>query len=295
MKFQARYSISDLEKLSGIKAHTLRIWEKRYSLLRPERTGTNIRFYTNDDLRRILNVGLLNKHGIKISAIARMGSREMTEKISAIQLVRTGNDDLIDSLVVSMIEMDERKFGGVVAACILRTGFERCVQEVLFPLFERIGIMWQTGGINPAQEHFVSNIVRQKLIAAVDGLPPPGREGKAPAALLFCPENELHELSLLFYHYALRSRKIRTVYLGQTVPLQSLARIVEITRAKYLVCTLTNPIEDSDLEEYLLALSRLEGPKKILASGRALVHYKGVLPPGVFRFGGLPDLVRLLR
>jgi len=292
MKFQANYSIRDLEKLSGIKAHTLRIWEKRYNLLKPERTDTNIRYYTNDDLRQILNVSLLNRHGVKISAIASMGVSEMAERISAISLEKTGADDLIESLIVTMIDMDERRFNDVLDAGIRRMGFERTIQETVFPFFRRIGILWQTGGINPAQEHFVSNLVRQKLIVAIDNLPVVTGD-TAPRALLFLPENELHELGLLFYQYALRTRGIRTDYLGQTVPFDSLARIVDITKPRFLVSVVTNPFDEDDLSGLIKKLSRLAGKHgKVLLSGKAVVDRKEKLPANTFLFRDLAGLLQ---
>ncbi len=290
MKFQAHYSIKDLEKLSGIKAHTLRIWEKRYALFEPGRTETNIRHYSNDDLKRILNISLLNKHGFKISAIAAMRETEIAEKVEELNLVRTGREDLVDKLIVSMIEMDEVRFDKVFSAGILHSGFEQTIQVLIFPFFKRIGIMWQTGGINPAQEHFVSNIIRQKLIVAIDGLQVPV-DRKKPTVVLFLPENELHEMSLLFYHYALRSRGVRTVYLGQTVPLESLARVVDVVRPDYLVSVITNPFGKKDMEAYMQRLAALKGVRRVLLSGKAVMDNGHKLPA---RIAGFPDLAALL-
>jgi DNA-binding transcriptional MerR regulator len=294
MQFQAHYSIKDLEKLSGIKAHTLRIWEKRYALFEPDRTDTNIRFYSNDDLKRILNISLLNKNGFKISAIAAMREKEIAEKVSAINMVRTESEDLIDSLIVAMIDLDEASFDKTVSACILRLGFEQTVQRVLFPFFHRIGVMWQTGGINPAQEHFVSNIVRQKLIVAIDGLPAAG-DKKARVAVLFLPENELHELSLLFYAYALKARRFKIIYLGQSVPGGSLARILEITRPDFLVSVITNPFSKKELDRFFRWLSALKGAGRVLLSGKAVLDNEKTLPKGIAVFRDLDGLLKATR
>lgn len=291
MKFEANYSIRDLEKLSGIKAHTLRIWEKRYALFEPDRTDTNIRYYSNDDLKRILNISLLNKNGYKISLIAAMKESEIAEKIAAINLVRTDNEDLIDTLIVGMIEMNEALFEKSFSSCILKMGFENTIQKVVFPFLNRIGIMWQTGSINPAQEHFVSNIVRQKLIVAIDGTKQ-GGDKKAPSAVLFLPENELHELSLLFYNYALRTRGFRTIYLGQTVPLPNLERVIEIVKPGYLVCVVTNAFSKKEMTKFFELTARIRGVKKILLSGKAVLDQKKKLPSTISLFSNLEELIQ---
>jgi DNA-binding transcriptional MerR regulator len=294
MKFQANYSIKDLEKLSGIKAHTLRIWEKRYSLFMPDRTDTNIRYYSNDDLKRILSISQLNKNGFKISVIAGMTDSEINEKVSAINLVRTDNEDMIDSLIVGMIDMNEAYFEKIFTASILRIGFENTIQKVIFPFFHRIGIMWQTGGINPAQEHFVSNIVRQKLIVAINGLST-NEDKNSKCAVLFLPENELHEMSLLFYNYSLRARNIKTVYLGQTVPAESLMRIVEIVRPHFLLGVITNPFSKNEMEKFFLLLSNIKSVKKIFLSGKAVLDYKKNLPSKITTFKDVTELATLIQ
>ena len=295
MKFPATYSIKDLEKLSGIKAHTLRIWEKRFALFEPDRTDTNIRYYSNEDLKRILNISQLNKNGYKISVIAAMTDTEIKEKVSAINLVRTGSEDLIDNLILGMIDLNEAYFEKIFSACILKMGFENMIQQIIIPFYYRIGVMWQTDGINPAQEHFVSNIIRQKLIVAIDGLEPPDDTTKRPAAVLFLPENELHEMSLLFYNYVLRSRNYKTIYLGQSVPLSSLARVIEIAKPNLLLSVVTNPLSKKEKEEFFQFLGKVTGVGKILLTGSAAPDTKKGLPAHVVRFRDLPELLNLIR
>lgn len=293
MKARTKYTIRDLEKLSGIKAHTLRIWEKRYDLLKPERTDSNIRFYTNDDLKRILNISRLNKSGLKISVLARMKDEEINEKVCNIETGDAESEDLIDSLIVGMIELDEAKFNRIFSESIQRTDFENTILNVIFPFFHRIGIMWQTGGINPAQEHFMSNIVRQKLICAIDSLSE--IKEKPKSAVLFLPENELHELSLLFYNYALKARNFRTVYLGQNVPRESLARVIEIVEPHYLIGVFTNPITGSDAQQYLEYLPRFPGKYSILLSGKALINAGTKSVTGITIFKDLAELLSLIK
>ncbi|MEP7171592.1 MAG: B12-binding domain-containing protein, partial [Bacteroidota bacterium] len=260
----------------------------------PDRTDTNIRYYSNDDLKRILNISQLNKNGFKISVIAGMKDSEINEKVSAINLVRTESEDMIDNLIVGMIDMNEAYFEKIFTASILRIGFENTIQKVIFPFFHRIGIMWQTGGINPAQEHFVSNIIRQKLIVAIDGLSLSSGEKKTKSAVLFLPENELHEMSLLFYNYTLRARNIKTVYLGQSVPTESLTRIVEIVKPDFLVGVVTNPFSKKELEKFLLFLSEMS-VRKIFLSGKLVLDYKKILPSKITIFKDLAELIALIQ
>jgi MerR family transcriptional regulator, light-induced transcriptional regulator len=163
------YLIKDLEQLSGIKAHTLRIWEQRYNLLSPKRTDTNIRFYDDDDLKLILNVALLNDNGYKISKIAAMDSEVMRSEVMKLTDRTLTHDDQIHALTICMIEMDEDRFDKVLSTNILKLGFEQTMMNIIYPFMSKIGVLWQTGSINPAHEHFISNLVRQKLIVAIDG------------------------------------------------------------------------------------------------------------------------------
>ena len=165
------YSIKDLERLTSVKAHTIRMWEKRYGIVDPNRSETNIRNYTDEDLKRLLNISILNRHGIKISKIANMTNHELNQKI--MEVVKPESDYLsqIEGLVVAMIEMNEIRFERILNQSILKIGFESSLYYIIYPFFEKIGMLWQTGTINPAQEHFISNLIRMKLCVAVDSLP----------------------------------------------------------------------------------------------------------------------------
>lgn len=295
MSTPAKYSIKDLEILSNIKSHTIRIWEKRYNVLNPERTDTNIRYYTNDDLKRLLNISFLNKHGIKISKIMEMSEEEVLTTVQSLNLSQSDNDNdtLIENLMVAMIDLNEPYFRKTLDASTENLGLEKTITEIVFSFFHRIGVMWQTGVINPAQEHFVSNIVRQKIIAATDLLPcAPAQE--LPKLLLFLPENELHELSLLMCNYSLRKRKYTTIYLGQAVPLGSLQRIIEITSPDFLVCSITNTMNNLDVGGMLeIICQKFSG--KVFVSGHAIREYKGLLPENCQKFDRFEDLIRKIK
>ena len=178
------YSIKDLEQLSGIKAHTLRIWEQRYNLLQPKRTDTNIRYYDDDDLKLILNVALLNDNGVKIRQMTSMSGNELREEVKKLTDRSLTNDDQIHALTICMIKMDEKRFDKILSTNILKLGFEQTMLNVIYPFMSKIGILWQTGAINPAQANFISNLVRMKLIVAIDGQVPHTGDKKF---LLFLP------------------------------------------------------------------------------------------------------------
>ncbi|MCB0642218.1 MAG: MerR family transcriptional regulator, partial [Phaeodactylibacter sp.] len=214
----AIYSIKDLEKLSGIKAHTIRIWEQRYGIINPQRTPTNIRYYEDEDLKFLLNIALLNKNGIKISKIAKMGRDEIGEKVAAISEINFEYGTQLDALTISMIEMDEYKFDRIISTNIDQIGFERTMLEVIHPFLDKLGVLWLTGSINPVQENFISYLIRQKLIVAIDKEPLFINSPK-PKFMIYLPEGERQELSILFMHYLLKTRGFQVLYIGQDMTL----------------------------------------------------------------------------
>ena len=250
----ANYSIKDIEKLSGIKAHTLRIWEKRFNLLEPKRTDTNIRYYDDEDLKKILNVALLYRKGFRISQIACLDEEELNAKINSLSKSEEDNASRIDNLVLSMIEMDEKKFEKLLNTSIMQTGFEETIINTIYPFFEKIGVLWQTGAIYPAQEHFISNLVRQKIIVAIDGIIE-RTDRNSKHFLLYLPEGEMHELGLLFYYYLLKKRGHKITYLGQSVPLEDLQKTGKFLSPQYLITQIYASLNCKNLRTYLEDLS----------------------------------------
>lgn len=288
-----RYTINDLEKLSGIKAHTIRMWEKRYNIVSPKRTETNIRYYHDCDLKKLLNISTLNKHGFKISSIARMNEKEINEKIIDISGTRSDHDTLINTLVVVMIEMNEESFEQILNNAILKLGFEQCVTHVLYPFLEKVGVLWLTGTINPAQEHFITNLIRQKMIIAIDG------QSKmvspdAKTFVLFLPEDELHELGLLFYNFILRKNGYRVIYLGQSVPFDDIVEIVNIRDTDYLFTYFVAAMNHDDIPSYLQRLSDAFPGKKIFITGLQLAQGDFSLPSNVIPVKNAEDFKCLL-
>lgn len=264
-----KYTIRDIEKLSGIKAHTIRIWEKRYNILEPDRTESNIRMYSDDELRRILNIAILNNSGVKISHIANLSDDELHQRIISLKNISGSDETFIDRMIVSMVEMKEADFSKILSECIEQKGLIKSVLYVIYPFLEKIGVLWQTGTINPAQEHFVSNIIRQKLIVECDkvGLP----DQPKATFILFLPVDELHEIGLLFYNYVLRSRGYATVYLGQSVPFDDLEKVVAICPSQYLLTFFVTSTVPEEIEAYLQNLYKSFPKHKVFAGGFQLV------------------------
>lgn len=246
----AVYSISDLEKLTGIKAATLRAWEQRYDIVTPKRTATNIRYYLDEDLRELLNVALLNKNGIKISKIAKMPKEERLEKVASLSSINVSSDTQLDALTLSSVEMDEFKFSHIVDTNIRQRGFEETMLEVIYPFLDKLGVLYFTGSINPVQEAFISNLIRRKIIAATDDLPAK-RQRKGPVFCLYLPDGERQELSLLFVNYLLRKRDFATIYLGGDVAVTDLADAVRCTQVNYFFTIFSNAFIHEPVEQHV--------------------------------------------
>ncbi|MFC4870538.1 MerR family transcriptional regulator [Negadavirga shengliensis] len=281
------YSIKDLEQLSGIKSHTLRVWEQRYNLLAPKRTETNIRYYENEDLKLILNVALLNDNGYKISKIARMSSDEIKKEVLTLTDKSLTYGDQIHALIISMVELDEERFEKIISTNILRMGFEMTMLQIICPFFSKIGILWQTGNIHPGQEHFVSNLVRQKLIVAIDGQI---YSGGGKKFLLFLPQGELHEISLLFSCYLLKSHGHKVLYLGQDTPDEDVNAVSEIHRPDYLLTVVTSSPAAEHVQRYLNSLSERFPASRILISGYQVLSQDLKIPSNMKVMQRLEDI-----
>lgn len=266
----SKYSIKDLERLTGVKAHTIRIWEQRYSLLVPDRTDTNIRLYNDKELMVLLNISLLIKHGGKISHIAKLRNEEIIERIQEmVQQPRSTNeffDAQTDSLIKSMIDLNEVQFEKVISTSSLKYGFEQTMLNILIPFLQKIGIMWRVGESNIFQEHFVTNIIRKKILAAVDGYSVDSNPG-ADDYLLYLPEGELHEIGLLFSNYILKVRGKRVIYLGQMVPMDDVISYCNKYTPKFVLTFFTAAYSLDSIYSYLDELSLQIGDTNILLAG----------------------------
>jgi DNA-binding transcriptional MerR regulator len=288
-----RYSIKDLEKITGIKAHTIRIWEKRYGIVEPSRTQTNIRYYSDEDLRHLMNVAILNKYGYKISNIQSMSSSEITKCVVDLSNQDIDNDHQLDSLVMSMIEMDEPKFERIISSSILKHGFEYTFENLLYNFLEKIGLLWQIGKVIPAQEHFISQLIRQKIIMAIDGQHELSENYKT--FLLFLPENEYHELGLLYLNYLIRKTKNKVIYLGQNVPFQNLKNVFEIHQVDYLLTSIASHLPEEAVSEFINELSKLYGDKQIIIGGNCFQEVEKTLPKNFMYFNTLGEFADFIR
>jgi DNA-binding transcriptional MerR regulator len=270
------FTIKDLENLTGIKAHTIRIWEQRYNFLKPQRTDTNIRYYSNDELKKILNISLLNKYGFKISHIDRMSETDITGKILSINNVQAQQERIINSMIQAMIDMDLESFEDHIEGYIKTKGIEKAIHQIIFPFMERIGVLWITGHVNPAQEHLVSNIIRQKLIVGTEAVTPIFKLKKT--GVLFLPEGEYHELGLLFVQYLLKSRGIYVLYLGANVPLEDVEYILKYKTPDFIYTHLTSVSSVFNFDRFINQSLKRFASVPLIISGRLAATYEKKIP-----------------
>ena len=197
------YTLYELEKLTGILAATIRVWERRYNIIKPKRTETNRRWYDDDDLRRLINISIIYHGGIKISKIAKYSESELVEKVEFLTRDSVISDTYVKSLIFAMLSFNGNAVNEILLRSVINIGFEDTFSSVVFPFLRRIGIMWHTGSANTGAEHFITNILREKLIVAIDSLPP-ANDPERKRVIMFLPDNELHEMGLLFYSYLIR-------------------------------------------------------------------------------------------
>ena len=284
-----QYSIKDLERLSGIKAHTIRIWEKRYDILNPKRTDTNIRYYCDNDLKRLLNISVLIKNGSKISRIASLSDEGLNEKILELNNLSSPADSgQIENLIVAMIDLDEAKFEKVLNNSIIKIGFEDSMTGIIYPLLKKVGILWQIGTITPVHEHFISNLVRQKLYAAIDALPVENKAG-TKTFLLALPQWEMHDIGLLVYNYLIRKKGYRTIFLGQGVPLDDFKSLNGQLHPDAIVTSLSTPVEHDEMLAFFRELTSSFNDLPIYVGGIYLDTYDQKLPPNIYRFSTVVD------
>ena len=271
-----QFSISDLEQLSGIKAHTIRMWEQRYSLLRPVRTPTNIRTYSDDDLRRLLNVTTLCARGQRISKVAQLSDAEISEAVLACSADAYDYNQQVNGLLAAMLGFDEPRLAQLLNSATKQLGFEAMMLSVAYPLLQRIGLMWLAGTVNIAQEHMLAHLLRQKILAATDALPAVGPTARR--WVLFLPSEELHELALLFMNYVLRIRGHHTLYLGQNMPIEGLAEINDSYAPHALVAVLTAQPDRNRVADYARDVQALF-PGKLLVLYGSLARQEGLALP----------------
>lgn len=267
------FTIKELETLSGIKAHTIRIWEQRYQFLKPSRTSTNIRRYNNEELKTLLTVALLNKYGYKISRIDEMPPDKRTEAALQLNEPDARQEFIINELIGCMIDLRSMEFEKLLDAQIEIHGVEETITGVIFTFLERVGILWQTNRLRPVQEHITTSIIRQKIIYAIERLAFPDHE--SPLFVLFLPEGEHHELGLLYVYYLLRKQGLSALYLGANVPVKDLDYVVEVKRPDYLYLHLTT-FPQTRFNRLVQQLQKTANTGKLVLSGYMAQLYEKV-------------------
>jgi len=274
------YTIKDLSQIIRIKPHTLRIWEQRYGFINPKRTEINTRLYCQEDLKYLLNISILYNEGHKISHIAKLSKEELTEKVRNFSENKLEHPTRTEELVLTMLEMDEERFEKQLNANIEAFGLESTIINVVYPFLSHIGILWQTDTINPAQEHFITNLIRQKLIVAIDSISPEIRKKDSKSILLYTPEGELHEISLLFACYIIKNSGHKCIYLGQSLPIADI-KLVEKSHKPDVIFTVitSNPCQE-DVQPYIDQLANLFPDTAFWLTGYQIVSQEINIPQG---------------
>ncbi|MDR3681620.1 MAG: MerR family transcriptional regulator [Flavipsychrobacter sp.] len=273
-----RFSIRDIENLTGIKAHTIRIWEQRYGILQPKRTDTNIRYYDADDLKVALRISLLNNHGYKISRIHQMSAHDMSSLIQKINDSGFKLQLLVSELLEATLAMDIDLFEELLNGYLKKNGVEDMVEQLIFQYLEKIGMMWMTDRIFPAQEHLISNVIYRKLAVAIETLPPKQPDA-GPKVLLFLPEGELHDIGLMYIYYMLLKNGKAPIYLGPNTPLQDALLVYTHMKPEYVYIHLTAPANEFDVNKYVYKLEAHFKDSTVLLSGGAITSKKIVSRP----------------
>ena len=288
----AVYKIKDVEVLTGIKAHTIRIWEKRYGILEPSRTETQIRTYSDAQIASLLNISLLNNNGHKISKIAGLSEAEINKLVWDIRIGKK-NCDSGKKLILALIELDEKLFRDTLNNLINELGLALTFSAHIIPFLDRIGVMWLTGSISPAQEHFISNLIRQKIISEIDKQIVP--ETTDAPIMLYLPEHEWHEIGLLFYHYLLRSQGVYSLYLGQSLPYESVVLSIEKVQPRCIVSSWLTSVEEGFIHGYFSQLRRQFPELLIIAGGAQLGIHHASISNLVTPLQHAEDLINLIK
>lgn len=249
---KSEFSIKNLENISGIKAHTIRIWEKRYKLLSPERTDTNIRKYSLESLRKLLNINLLYKNGFKISKIANLEPEKISPIVREITLENNTENISINALKLAMVNFDVVMFDIKYKILVENYGFEYVFFRIFVPLMAELGILWQTGAICPSHEHFVTSLIKQKIHVQTEKIQyKKSVEKSSPKFVVFLPENEIHELSTLYLNYLVLSKGFQTIFLGQSIPIKSLKTLLSQNEVLHFITYITVQPSRSNISNYI--------------------------------------------
>lgn len=249
------------------------MWEQRYGILEPKRNEANVRYYDDDDVRHLLNIALLNRNGHRISKIAKLSTRELSSKVAEISAISGEYSTHLDALTLSMLEMDEARFDRILSLNIEQLGFEQTMLTVVFPFLEKLSVLWMTGSVKPVQESFTSGLIRRKLMVAIEELPHPNLDSGS-SLMLFLPEGEVQEMSLLLLHYLSRKRGYRVYYLGRDINLKDLEDAYQIVKPRFVFTMITETFTTGSVADYVQKLLQICTESTVLLSG-----YQAVMQP----------------
>ncbi len=265
----ANYYIKDLETLSGIKAHTIRIWEQRYQLIEPQRTGGNVRYYTDDDLKYILNIAFLNKSGLRISQIAQMSREEINKKVSSISSDNSENSSHLQTLTMAMMNLDFDLFEQILFANVRKNDLENTIINLILPFLEKINLLWVTGAISSVHEQFVHNLFRKKILAAVASIPTPTTTTKV---MLYLMEGEETEIILIIIQYLLKIRGLQVIYLGHNISLEDLEIAYQLKTPTYILTSISEHHPKISIQDYINKLMQVCEKSTVLLTGYQVLN-----------------------
>ena len=286
-----RFSISQLSQFSGVKPHTIRVWEQRYNALQPDRSEGNTRYYDGHQLRRLLNIVSLMNSGYKISRLCLMKNADLYELLGEHYDKATQNSDydyFVGQLIAGGMSFNQYNFEKIFSHCLLRFGLVTTYKNIIYPLLKRVGLLWTRNQLPPAQEHYISNLLRQKLFTAIDSMPP--EEFAEETWLLFLPEDEFHEIGLLFAHYLVRSKGYKSIYLGASVPLDSVKIAIQDTEATNIFLFLVHHDLPKNIQKYLITLEKTAPDSKIFVAAPEDIRLKLKPVSGIHWLSSVDDL-----
>jgi DNA-binding transcriptional MerR regulator len=262
-------------------------------MVKPARTDTNIRYYTDENLRLLFNIALLNRHGYKISKLAKMTPEDISARVADIAENNGSQNAQIDALTLAMIDLDEATFDRIFSTYAMENGFERTMVELVYPFLEKLNVLWLTNSVSPAHEKFIGHLIRRKLMCAIDS-EPAETSREAATFLLYLPDDESQELTLLFMHYLLCNRHQRVVYLGHRISLSDLEDASQPLRPDYVFTILQEPIPRQPIQGYLDAAAQVVNPSQLLLTGAQLYVNPVKLPSNARVLNGLHDTIQFL-
>jgi DNA-binding transcriptional MerR regulator len=291
---KSQFSIKDLENLTGIKAHTIRIWEKRYNLLEPKRTDTNIRYYDLANFQKLLNVSYLNNNGYKISKITTIEEDKIPQLVREIASKNDINNHAVNALKLAMLNFDQTLFYNTYESLLKEKSFRSIFYDVFIPMLTNMGMLWQTDTITPAHEHFITTLIRQKILVNTEKIQSKQVNNSKKTFVLYLPDNEIHELGLMFINYEIVSKGYHSIFLGPSVPIDSLTDIQNYYDDIIFVSYFTVKPEKENIADYLETFNNVilkSNDSKLWVLGRMLSNINlEDLPDNIRAFGTIKEL-----